>query len=132
MLDRVIADCLQSYARADVTYEISVDPALDMRPELAIPTSLIVYEAVANAIEHGFPDGGGSLAVDAGYEGDWIVVCVADNGQGLPADFAIQQDRNMGLKLSSALAGQCGGAFDLKCREGKTRATLRLPRHKGA
>jgi len=130
LLGRVIADCLESYARDDVTYEIRVEPALDMRPELAIPASLIVYEAVANSIEHGFPDRGGAITLDARYEADWIVVCIADNGKGLPADFAALEGTNMGLKLSSALAMQCGGTFAIDCANGLTRATVRLPRGK--
>lgn len=132
LLTRVIDDCLASYGRDDVEYQIEAEPALDMRPEQAIPASLIVYEAVANAIEHGFPDRGGLVSIRARYEGEWIEVCVADNGNGLPPEFSMAQTQSLGLKLSTALAGQCGGTFALVMAHGTTQAVVRLPRAKPA
>lgn len=123
----VVEDCLESFARDDVRYAISVAPGLVMRPDQAIPVALIVYEAVANAVEHGFPDRGGLVSVEARFAGDWIEVCVTDDGAGLPKGFNFSQAQSMGLKLSSALAGQCRGTFALDCAEGVTRATVRLP-----
>ena len=128
LLGRVIEDCLVSYGRDDIEFRISVEPQLDMNPEQAIPASLIVYEAVANAIEHGFPNQSGTVTVSARYDGDWIEVCVVDDGVGLPPDFAMFEGPSMGLKLSCALAGQCGGTFMLNGENGATRATLCLPR----
>lgn len=128
LLSRVVEDCLASYGRDDVGYQIEAQPALDMRPEQAIPASLIVYEAVANAIEHGFADRGGLVSIRARYDGEWIEVCVADNGKGLPLEFSMVQAQSLGLKLSSALASQCGGTFALGTAHGATHAVVRLPR----
>jgi len=128
LLSRVVEDCLASYGRDDVVYQIEAEPALDMRPEQAIPTSLIVYEAVANAIEHGFPDRGGLVSIQARYDGEWVEVCVANDGHRLPAEFSMAQAQSLGLKLSSALAGQCGGTFALDTVQGTTQAVVRLPR----
>ena len=128
VLNRVVEDCLASYGRDDLVCEVDADAALDMRPEQAIPVSLIVYEAVANAIEHGFPDRGGLISVQARYDGDWIEVCVTDDGNGLPLGFSMAQTQSLGLKLSSALAGQCGGTFALGKASGTTQAVVRLPR----
>ncbi len=127
MLLLVVQDCLDSFARNDVQFAIEVESGLKMLPDQAIPVSLIVYEAVANAVEHGFPDRGGMVAVHARLSGDWIEVCVMDDGAGLPPGFVMSQCPSMGLKLSSALAGQCGGSFALEAAEGRTVATVRLP-----
>lgn len=132
LLSRVVEDCLASYGRDDVVYQIEAEPALDMRPEQAIPTSLIVYEAVANAIEHGFSDCGGTVSILARYDGEWIEVCVANNGAGLPPEFSMAQTHSLGLKLSSALASQCGGTFVLGTVQGATHAVVRLPRLRAA
>lgn len=123
----VVEDCLESFAREDVQFTIAVEPGLRMRPDQAIPVSLIVYEAVANAVEHGFPDRGGMVAVNASYAGEWIEVRVTDDGAGLPAGFVMSQCPSMGLKLSSALAGQCGGRFAIEAAEGGTCAIVHLP-----
>lgn len=130
LFSRVAEDCLASYGRDDVEYRIDVEPALDMRPEQAIPVSLIVYEAVANAIEHGFASRGGLVVMQARYDGEWIEVCVADNGNGLPPGFSMAQTQSLGLKLSSALAGQCGGTFTLGTVDEMTRAAVRFPRNR--
>lgn len=128
LLSLVVEDCLQSFARDDVDLLIQVEPGLRMGPDQAIPVSLIVYEAVANALEHGFPDRGGLVRVDASITGEWVKVCVTDDGAGLPPGFVMFESPNMGLKLSSALARQCGGTFTLETADGgRTCATVALP-----
>lgn len=131
LLALVVEDCLESFARDDVDYSIAVEAGLKMSPDQAIPVSLIVYEAVANAVEHGFADRGGSVAVNARFAGEWIEVCVVDDGVGLPPGFTLCQSPSMGLKLSSTMAGQCGGIFTLETVEGGTRAIVCLPRRTG-
>lgn len=127
LLARVIEDCLESYGRADVSHRIEVEHALCLRPELAIPTSLIVFEAVSNAIEHGFADCGGTVSVSACREGESVVVAICDDGAGLPSGFALMQDKNLGLKLARAMAGQCGGSFSLARVGDLTQAEVRFP-----
>ncbi len=128
LLSLVVEDCLQSFARDDVDLLIQVETGLRMGPDQAIPVSLIVYEAVANALEHGFPDRGGLVQVDASITGEWVKVCVTDDGAGLPPGFVMSESSNMGLKLSSALASQCGGTFTLGTADGgRTCASIILP-----
>lgn len=131
LLRLVVEDVLASFARSDVGYSISLETPLALKPGQAIPVSLIVHEAVANALEHGFPDCGGNISVNARYDGDWTEVCVADDGVGLPSDFRIGDGGSLGIKLSSALAAQCGGTFSLCHSDGLTRATIRLPSNMG-
>lgn len=127
LLAQVVEDCLESFAREDVAYTIAVERGLTMSPDQAIPVSLIVYEAVANAVEHGFPERGGLVSVEARFAGQRIEVSVSDDGVGLPADFDLAQLQSMGLKLSSALARQCGGNFALESASGATRTVVSLP-----
>lgn len=127
LLTLVVEDCLHSFARDDVNLGIAVEPGLRIGPDQAIPVSLIVYEAVANALEHGLPDRGGSVRVDAVTVGHWIKVCVTDDGAGLSPGFDISESPNMGLKLSSALASQCGGTFTLETADGRTCASITMP-----
>jgi two-component sensor histidine kinase len=82
----------------------------------ALPCGLIVNELLANALEHGFPDGHrGEVLVElhTGDEGRRLRLRVSDTGVGLPADFATRRNDSLGLQLISDLAGQLGGTLDI-------------------
>jgi len=86
--------------------------------DAAIPVALIVAEAVANAIEHGFAGRKtGTIAIHcmgggtSGYR-----IEIRDDGQGLPEGFALETNAGLGLRIAATLATQLGGRFDLEPR----------------
>ncbi len=127
LLERVLQDNIETSGRRDVGYTLQISPRLRIRPELAIPTSLIVSEAVANALEHGFAGQGGTIRIEAGDGDGAIAIAVIDDGCGLPDGFVMKDDQNLGLKLSTSLARQFGGSFAIETGGGSTCALLRLP-----
>lgn len=126
-LERLVEDGLQSAGRADVAYRMAVPEEFRLAPDMAIPSALVVCEAVANALEHGLPDCAGTIVIEAVAVPGGVEIAVIDNGRGVPADFAVDEDRCLGLKLACALARQCGGRFDLTSTPEETRAVLFLP-----
>lgn len=65
---------------------------------------LAVYEAMANAAEHAYPDGvGGPLEVTARWEADELTVVVADEGRWKTPDPS-ETVRGRGRRLIGALA----------------------------
>lgn len=126
-LVRLVENGLESAGRADVSYRMEVPEAFRLTPDMAIPSALVVCEAVANVLEHGLPDRPGTIVIKAVAVPDGIEIAVIDNGRGLPADFIVDEDHCLGLKLACALARQCGGHFDLVSASGETRAVLFLP-----
>lgn len=126
-LERLVHEGLESAGRDDVTCQIAVPDTFRLAPDSAIPTALIVCEAVANALEHGLPDCAGTIVVEALQAGHEMEIAVIDNGRGLPPGFALEHSDSLGLKLAFALARQCGGRFDLASANGTTRAVLYLP-----
>jgi two-component sensor histidine kinase len=61
-----------------------------------------------------------------------VVLTVADNGQGMPADLDIRQTRSLGFQLINALTSQIGGTLEVQ-RETGTEITIRFsaPRPNG-
>lgn len=127
LLERVAREATAANGRPDAEIILAVDTSMYVGADLAIPTSLIVAEAVANAIEHGFGAGEGQIRVEADYFDRRIRIAVIDDGKGLPENFSVEQSSSLGLKLSNALARQIGATFDLRSALGQTRAELLLP-----
>lgn len=127
-LDQLCRDVVRASGRTDVTLAMAGDTRLRLQPDAAIPTALIVAEAVANALEHGLAQdraGRIEVAVVRGVEGD-IAVSVHDDGHGLPADFRVDASDSLGLRIATMLARGQDGTFRMEPDRG-TMATLSLP-----
>lgn len=114
--------------RDDLTLTISGDDRLQLQPDAAIPTALIVAEAIANAIEHGFADArAGSIDVEVarGPQGHPRIT-VSNDGHHLPSGFIADGSSSLGLRIATTLARGQGGHFTLEQYE-RTQATLTLP-----
>ena len=127
-LRELAADVIDSAGRAEARLEVEADEAVDLRSDAAIPVALIVAEAIANAVEHGFAgrDAGTVRVTMARADGGGAVVEVADNGVGLPAGFDPEATASLGLRIATMLARQLGGRFELSNGEGAV-ARLTLP-----
>ena len=114
--------------RQDITCAVSADAGLKLSPDGAIPTALIVAEAVSNAVEHGFSGGqAGAIAVTVRRCGDRLEIVVADDGTGLPNDFSTSDAASLGLRICTTLAQGLHGQFVLEPGTQGTRARLTLP-----
>jgi two-component sensor histidine kinase len=101
--------------------------------DAGIPVALIVAEAVANAIEHGFAGREhGTIAVecmDSGNGGGFKIE-IRDDGRGLPDGFDMETGAGLGLRIAATLAEQLGGQFELVARRaegGGATARLTVP-----
>ncbi|MER2267096.1 sensor histidine kinase [Methylobacterium oxalidis] len=78
----------------------------------AIPFGLLVNELVTNAIKYAYPDAGGEIRVRAERLENRLVLDVADDGVGLPADFDIgRHARSLGMRVVANLVRQLGGSI---------------------
>ncbi|MGR6330426.1 sensor histidine kinase [Sphingomonas sp. XXL09] len=76
---------------------------------VAVHVGLIVNELVTNSLKYAYPtERGGVISVDIASEGANLVVTVADDGVGCPAEF----DPGLGSKLVRLLAKQLGGRVE--------------------
>ncbi|MGV3771133.1 MAG: sensor histidine kinase [Sphingobium phenoxybenzoativorans] len=129
-METLTEDILEASGRRDLAVHLNVDEEITFHPDTAVPLALIVAEAISNAIEHGFPGSDrGTIAVDL-HKSDAgkLVLEVADDGKGLPADFQPERGGNLGLRIATALAQQLGGAFSMTPgARGGARAMLEIP-----
>ena len=87
----------------------------------AIPIGLLVNELVTNALKYAYPPethpGGGEIRVRAERQPGSLVVEVADDGIGLPAEFEIgRNSKSLGMRVVGSLTRQLGGSLTTPAR----------------
>jgi two-component sensor histidine kinase len=127
-LEPLCADVVEASGRTGIRCTINVAEDAPLSPDAAVPLALIVAEAMANAIEHGFRDrDAGHIEVHLARNGeDMVTVEVRDDGHGVPEGFSIEASDSLGLRIATMLAGQLNGRFELIGGKG-TVARLVLP-----
>lgn len=113
-IDQICRDVIAASGRDAIAYEFSAQSNAVLAPDKAIPTALVVAEALNNAIEHGFGlDDGGQVVVSVARSDGGVEVVIADNGAGLPDGFDLTRSESLGLKIARTLAQSLGGSFTL-------------------
>lgn len=127
-LREVSSKIMASSARPGFTCTLDAEPDIVLRPDSAVPVALIVSEAIANALEHGFADrASGAIALRVARLDGTILLSVADDGHGLPEGFDPAETDSIGLRISRVLCQQLGAEMALENRESGACMTLRLP-----
>ncbi len=105
-------------------------PELEMSSDQAVPLSLIVTEAVSNAVKYAFPHGrAGHVAVHLTTEGDEALLLIRDDGIGIPegqGDSESGPRDGLGIQLIRGFARQLGATLDVRKGEG-TVYSLSIP-----
>jgi two-component sensor histidine kinase len=126
LLTRLCDDVLDASGRDDISIAVTTEGRHTIEPNAAIPTALIVAEAISNAIEHGFANGrGGRIDVRIARNAERLEVSVTDDGHGLPDGFDISKSDSLGLHIATTLARQLNGQFSISGGSA-TRAVLAL------
>jgi two-component sensor histidine kinase len=100
--------------------------------EVATPLAMVLNELLLNAVEHGFPGGGGTdgeVVISAHRFRRQLHVSVADNGRGLPESFDLDTADRLGLQIVRSLArGELRGSIEMRPRAGGgTEAVVVVP-----
>ena len=104
--------------------------------DVATPLVMVLTEIVQNAVEHGFPGDAdtGTVTVTAVRQGRGVGVVVADDGQGLPAGFALDSSERLGLQIVRTLvSNEMVGTIEVRPRADGIRGTeavLDVPLHR--
>lgn len=116
-VDQVCRDAIASLGREDIAYRIGGDALARLHPDKAIPTALVITEALNNAVEHGFgTERGGVIELAVQVEPSRVAITIEDDGAGLPEGFDLDNSNSLGLRLSTTLARSMGGNFTLRNR----------------
>lgn len=113
-LSQLLRSAYRSSAKhVDVRLERPEEPVyLDL--ERAIPCGLLVNELVVNAFKHAFPgQRPGEITIALAHDADRVALIVRDDGMGLPADFALDSVKSLGLQLVPLLIDQLRGTLQI-------------------
>jgi two-component sensor histidine kinase len=110
--------------REDISLAVRADHVvLDL--DAAIPLALVINELISNAVRHAFPAGWDAERGEAGCRAelrvelhhepapDRIVLCVSDNGVGLPPGYDWRTASSLGLQLVRMLTEQLEGTAEV-------------------
>ncbi|WP_159978721.1 MULTISPECIES: sensor histidine kinase [unclassified Novosphingobium] len=127
-LTEVSGKIMASSAPPGITCHVDAEAGIILRPDSAVPVALIVSEAIANALEHGFAGRpAGRIALCMARRDTSIVLSVEDDGVGLPPGLDPTSTDSIGLRISRVLSQQLGAEMALESRESGACMTLHLP-----
>ncbi len=111
VLDQIVKNAISLTTRPIRYEKLGEFGSFDSKVATAL--SLVIAELIQNALEHGLANSGDLLQVSISTEDNNYIVCVSDNGDGLPADFNLEQSANLGLQIvntltKNELAGEIG------------------------
>ncbi len=114
----------------DERIRLEIDaPELQMTSDQAVPLSLIVTEAVTNAIKYGFPDGrSGVVSIRLTSDGSEVTLDIRDNGVGIPAgrvETEAGTRDGIGIQLIRGFSRQLGATLTMNDDNG-TRYLIRM------
>ena len=111
---------VESYGiRQTIAFSLQIENiALDHAS--AITLGLILNEAITNSIKYAFPkEADGNISIGLSHSSDSrILLCIADNGRGLPTDFDSRKEASMGMELLQGLTDDLGGTFSIETKNG--------------
>jgi len=91
---------------------------------VSVSLGLIVTELVINALKHAFPDGRpGKITVDYNFHGPNWVLCVRDDGVGMPATGAAVRT-GLGTTIVHALAKQLHASVEMTATHPGTQVSI--------
>ncbi len=88
-----------------------------MPASTASSLAVVLTELLQNAVEHGYPPGssGGNITIEMVTDPEGLAVRVHDDGAGLPADFDLNESKDLGLTIARTLAsGDLRGQISLR------------------
>ena len=114
----------------DERIKLDIDaPELQMSSDQAVPLSLIVTEAVTNAIKYAYPEGrSGTISLKLTAKGEDVVLDIHDDGIGIPAgrlETEAGTRDGIGIRLINGFTRQLGGSLTVQEGQG-TRYIVRM------
>jgi two-component sensor histidine kinase len=119
---RVIQQTKQGGMSPDkqIRIEMTTGHNLYLPARQATACALVINELLQNSLEHAYKTQSvGTISVDLLDQGDQVRIVVADDGQGLPTDFDLDQTTSLGLQIVQTLVqDDLRGVFEIESDNG--------------
>ena len=113
-------DLIRSADAPDIHLSVSAAP-VQLDVERLMSVSMIVAEAITNALKYAFQDrAGGSLSVSLGVRGGAYDLAISDDGPGFPADRPKARRGSLGCGILESLVDQLRGKLSFERGPGAT------------
>ena len=116
----------RTYYGVNVELMVEAPQIFDFEPETGSQLLRIIQEALGNVRKH---SGASYVRVHFHLEGDQVLACIEDNGQGfIPGQFADENGQHYGLQIMRERAESVGGSLSLDSQPGQgARVLVRVP-----
>lgn len=114
-LEGLADDLVSSLSDGSVEFSFSCDGELWLALDQAIPLSLVIAELIINSVKYAFVGReAGSISLEITGSGKDLILCVSDDGCGLPADFDPASSKGLGMRVVHALLRQLGARLEVE------------------
>ena len=80
---------------------------------------LILTELFSNTLKYAFVGrDSGNVNISLRFDGDWLVMVIADDGVGMDESFNIKKTESLGLQLVDSLIEQLNGQLEFDSKNG--------------
>lgn len=108
------------------TIHVNAEPIL-LNSKRAMKVGLLVGELITNSFKYAYPDGReGVIDVALTTLNEKVLLVVADDGDGLPADFSIDSNQSLGMRLIHSILSQFAGKLTIESAQG-ARFVIEMP-----
>ena len=111
-----------------IVINIDTDQEVLLPIDVSIPLGLILNELCTNAMKYAFTENrGGHIDISLKRQNQGqLLVCISDDGVGIPDDFDIENTQSLGLQLVQLLSEQISAELTIH-RKNPTRFSLIVP-----
>jgi len=127
---REVAGAMAAAMPGVVLAPLAWDSGCQIREDQAQPLALIISEIITNSAKHAHP-AGLPVVIQIScrrHEGGQLAISVTDDGVGLPEDFDVKRDGNLGWRVIRALARQLEAELKVDSGPLGLRMTVLLPK----
>ena len=111
----------------DTSVAVEAPVGIRLSTDRAIALALIVVELATNAIKYAYDGAKGIVWVSLARKGDVLVASVRDDGRGVPAGFAPEKSKGLGMRIVGALTSQLNGELMVERLAKGTLFEVRVP-----
>ncbi len=126
-IQAVCKDLDESVLHCDVSTD--VEEGIEISTDRAIATAMIVNELIANAAKYAYPNqSGGTIFIKVSRSGERdFAVAVRDQGAGLPANFALNSAKGLGMRIITSFAQQLNATIAVRPQNPGTEFAVCIP-----
>jgi len=128
LIEELCHDLLEATGAKNIVIRVET-PDVRMPIDRVLTLSMVITEAITNALKHAYPDGrAGTIRVTLEkLPNDQMALIVADDGVGMKPGANVTQTHSLGMRIARALAQQVRGELSLSPLNPGTALELRFP-----